>query len=187
MRRWLTVVLALVVDGVLGGCSSSGSDPSSGQSITLYSGQHQQTVNGLVTAFEKQTGITVNVRNDDEDTLANLISEEAWQQHGRQPSLLLECARADASDGAYWHCLAVAAEAARSSPDSLDTVCMLAWALDATYGYGPALQVLASLPAAARQTAEARVAAGTLHPAAGNYALAVAAYGDPRDLDRFDR
>ncbi|HEV2257322.1 MAG TPA: extracellular solute-binding protein [Streptosporangiaceae bacterium] len=56
------------------GCGSSGSDPSSGASITLYSGQHQQTVNGLVTAFEKQTGIAVNVRNDDEDTLANLIS-----------------------------------------------------------------------------------------------------------------
>jgi iron(III) transport system substrate-binding protein len=74
MGRWPTVVLAFAACGVLGGCSSSGSDPSSGPSITLYSGQHQQTVNGLVTAFEKQTGITVNVRNDDEDTLANLIS-----------------------------------------------------------------------------------------------------------------
>lgn len=74
MRRWPTVVLAVVVCGVLGGCGASGGDPSSGQSITLYSGQHQQTVNGLVTAFEKQTGITVNVRNDDEDTLANLIA-----------------------------------------------------------------------------------------------------------------
>src|SRR3984885_9462501 len=74
MRHWPTVVLALVVCGVLGGCSSSGSDPSSGQAITLYSGQHEQTVNGLVSAFQKQTGITVNVRNDDEDTLANLIA-----------------------------------------------------------------------------------------------------------------
>src|SRR5580700_8504201 len=74
MRRWPTVVLALAVCAVLGGCSSSGSDPSSGSTITLYSGQHEQTVNGLVTAFEKQTGISVNVRNDDEDTLANLIA-----------------------------------------------------------------------------------------------------------------
>src|ERR1700722_281640 len=74
MRRWPTVVLALAVCGVLGGCGSSGSDPSSGQAITLYSGQHEQTVNGLVNAFEKQTGITVHVRNDDEDTLANLIA-----------------------------------------------------------------------------------------------------------------
>ncbi len=74
MRRWLTVVLTVAVCGVLGACGSSGSDPSSGPSITLYSGQHQQTVNGLVTVFEKQTGIHVNVRNDDEDTLANLIA-----------------------------------------------------------------------------------------------------------------
>jgi iron(III) transport system substrate-binding protein len=76
MRWRVTVVsgLALIVCGVLAGCSSSGSDPASGGSITLYSGQHQQTTNGLVTAFEKQTGITVNVRNDDEDTLANLIA-----------------------------------------------------------------------------------------------------------------
>ena len=75
--RWpasAAAALALVVCGVLGGCSSSGSDPSSGQSITLYSGQHEQTTDGLVTAFEKLTGITVNVRNDDEDTLANLIA-----------------------------------------------------------------------------------------------------------------
>ena len=76
MRWRVTVVASLVlaVCGVLAGCGSSGSDPSSAQSITLYSGQHEQTVNGLVTAFEKQTGIHVNVRNDDEDTLANLIA-----------------------------------------------------------------------------------------------------------------
>jgi len=73
MRRWGALVAAGLALGVLAGCGSSGSDPSA-QSITLYSGQHEQTVDGLVTAFEKQTGITVNVRNDDEDTLANLIA-----------------------------------------------------------------------------------------------------------------
>src|SRR5579862_8523631 len=76
MTRWrVTSAAALVLAacGVLGGCGSSGSgDP--GKSITLYSGQHEQTTNGLVAAFEKQTGITVNVRSDDEDTLANLIA-----------------------------------------------------------------------------------------------------------------
>jgi iron(III) transport system substrate-binding protein len=72
-RLVLAAALTLAVGGVLSGCGSSGSDPS-GSSITLYSGQHEQTVNGLVTAFEKQTGITVNVRNDDEGTLANLIA-----------------------------------------------------------------------------------------------------------------
>jgi iron(III) transport system substrate-binding protein len=61
---------ALAVCGLLAGCGSA----SSGPSITLYSGQHEQTTDGLVTAFERETGITVNVRNDDEDTLADLIA-----------------------------------------------------------------------------------------------------------------
>jgi iron(III) transport system substrate-binding protein len=81
MIRRRTAIAAAVACGALGaglltGCSSSGSagsDPSS-QSITLFSGQHEQTVDGLVTAFEKQTGITVNVRSDDEDTLADQIA-----------------------------------------------------------------------------------------------------------------
>jgi iron(III) transport system substrate-binding protein len=64
-------VLALAL--ALAGCGSSGAR-GDGQSITLYNGQHEQTTDGLVTAFEKQTGITVNVQNDDEDTLANLIA-----------------------------------------------------------------------------------------------------------------
>jgi len=113
--------------------------------------------------------------------------EEAWQRHGRQPSLLLAYADADVSDRAYWHLLAMAAEAARSSAGSLDAVCRLAWALYATSEYGPALQVLESLPAAARQTVEARVLAGDLHRYLENFALAAAAYGDPRDLDRYGR
>jgi len=72
----LTAVAALASAAVLAGCSSSkGADsPGGGQSITLYNGQHEQTTNGLVSAFEKQTGITVNVQNDDEDTLANLVA-----------------------------------------------------------------------------------------------------------------
>jgi len=81
MMRWRAVVAAtvacgsLALGGVLAGCgSSSGGSDSAAQSITLYSGQHEQTTDGLVTAFEKQTGITVNVRNDDEDQLADLIA-----------------------------------------------------------------------------------------------------------------
>jgi iron(III) transport system substrate-binding protein len=74
--RYRRVTLLGVACGLLagsalvGGCGSA----SSGPSITLYSGQHEQTTDGLVSAFEKQTGITVNVRSDDEDTLANLIA-----------------------------------------------------------------------------------------------------------------
>ena len=93
-RHWRVVITAgsLAACGLLAACSSTGtststgkdtstdtgnsSDPAGGQaqSITLYSGQHEQTTDGLVTAFERQTGIKVNVRNDDEDTLANLIA-----------------------------------------------------------------------------------------------------------------
>ena len=57
--------------------SSSGSSASgSGTTITLYSGQHEQTTDLLVKGFEKKTGITVKVRNDDEDVLANQIITE---------------------------------------------------------------------------------------------------------------
>ena len=46
------------------------------RSLTLYSGQHVQTTQALVNAFEKKTGITVNVRFDDEDVLADQIVTE---------------------------------------------------------------------------------------------------------------
>ena len=78
-RRWhisgpgraATCSLLLVAGGLLAACGSS-----SGQSITLYSGQHVQTTDALVSAFEKATGITVNVRPGDEDDLANQIVVE---------------------------------------------------------------------------------------------------------------
>jgi iron(III) transport system substrate-binding protein len=64
---------ALVCAGaLLAGCGSSGS----GKSITLYSGQHVQTTDSLVAAFEKETGIAVNVRSNDEDTLTDEIVTE---------------------------------------------------------------------------------------------------------------
>jgi iron(III) transport system substrate-binding protein len=70
---FLAAVFALTA-GLLAGCGSSSSG--SGQSITLYNGQHEQTTDSLVEGFEKQTGIKVNVRNDDEDTLADEIVTE---------------------------------------------------------------------------------------------------------------
>jgi iron(III) transport system substrate-binding protein len=48
----------------------------SSTSITLYSGQHVQTTEELVAAFEKKTGITVNTRYDDEDTFVDQIQTE---------------------------------------------------------------------------------------------------------------
>jgi iron(III) transport system substrate-binding protein len=62
-------VLAGIGGGVAGAASSKGS-------ITLYSGQHEQTTNALIRGFEKQTGITVNVRSDDEDVLGEQIVTE---------------------------------------------------------------------------------------------------------------
>ena len=44
--------------------------------ITLYSGQHVQTTQALINAFEKKTGIHVNARFDDEDLLADQLVTE---------------------------------------------------------------------------------------------------------------
>jgi iron(III) transport system substrate-binding protein len=59
---------------MLAGCG--GLSSGSGRSITLYNGQHVQTTDMLVAAFERASGITVNVRSNDEDTLADEIVTE---------------------------------------------------------------------------------------------------------------
>ncbi len=72
-KRWAAAITgSALACGLLAACG--GSSGSADPSITLYSGQHEQTTNNLVTAFEKKTGITVNVRSDDEDTLADQIA-----------------------------------------------------------------------------------------------------------------
>ena len=69
--------LALAVGAVvLASCSSSPSSGSSSGALTVYSGQHVQTTQALVSAFEKKTGISVNLRSDDEDVLADQIVTE---------------------------------------------------------------------------------------------------------------
>ena len=65
-------LLALIAGLALSACGSS----SSKGSITLYSGQHEETTDSLIARFEKLTGITVNVRFDDEDTFADEIVTE---------------------------------------------------------------------------------------------------------------
>ncbi len=47
-----------------------------GETITLYNGQHEQTTHMLVAAFERSTGVKVNVRSDDEAVLGNQIAQE---------------------------------------------------------------------------------------------------------------
>jgi iron(III) transport system substrate-binding protein len=68
----MAVALALT-SGFL---AASGGVASASETITLYSGQHVQTTDSLVAGFEKTTGIKVQVRSDDEDTLANQIATE---------------------------------------------------------------------------------------------------------------
>jgi iron(III) transport system substrate-binding protein len=70
-RVGLRAAALVLMLGLLAGCEGS-----SGQSITLYSGQHEQTTDALVAGFEKATGIRVNVRSDDEDTLTDEIVTE---------------------------------------------------------------------------------------------------------------
>ena len=65
--------VALAAGWLLAACDGPSG---SGQEITLYNGQHVQTTDALVSAFEKATGITVNVRSDDEDTLADQVVAE---------------------------------------------------------------------------------------------------------------
>lgn len=84
MRRSGRPVTALSAVAVslfaLAGCGSSGSTDSaggtSGQSITVYSGQHEQTVKALAADFEKRTGIKVELRSGDEAELANQLLQE---------------------------------------------------------------------------------------------------------------
>jgi iron(III) transport system substrate-binding protein len=76
VRTAIAVSAGVLACALVAACGNSSASPSGGQatSITLYNGQHEQTANELVAAFEKATGIHVNVRNDDEDTLANQIA-----------------------------------------------------------------------------------------------------------------
>ena len=68
------VALFLVATAMLGiaACGSS----TSGDALTLYNGQHEQTTVLLVHEFERQTGIKVQIRSADEATLANQILQE---------------------------------------------------------------------------------------------------------------
>lgn len=79
MRRPFVAVLVAVLAaaGSLTACSNLSGDTGSGSgALTLYSGQHVQTTNALVAAFEKKTGLTVHVRFDDEDVLADQMVTE---------------------------------------------------------------------------------------------------------------
>jgi len=75
LRAAVAVAGTGLLASLLAACGGTASGATT-QSITLYSGQHVQTTDALVTQFEKATGITVRVRSDDEDVLANQIAAE---------------------------------------------------------------------------------------------------------------
>ena len=82
--------VVLVVAGLLGigGCggsatagqagagAGSSTEHTAGQTITVYSGQHEQTATMLTTGFTAATGIKVELRSGDEAELANQILQE---------------------------------------------------------------------------------------------------------------
>jgi iron(III) transport system substrate-binding protein len=79
----LSALAAAVLLSACGGSSSptttgttSPHESLAGQSITLYSGQHEQTTALLAAAFEKRTGVKVKVRPGGEAELANQIAQE---------------------------------------------------------------------------------------------------------------
>src|SRR5579872_3111029 len=69
-RVLLAAGSALLTASVVAGCGTS-TPPNA---LTLYSGQHPETTQALVDAFEKATGIYVVVRSNDEDLLADDIA-----------------------------------------------------------------------------------------------------------------
>jgi iron(III) transport system substrate-binding protein len=76
IKRGTAGLAVLLLAGGLAACGSASGASGSAGSITLYSGQHEQTTQSLVTAFEQQTGIRVNVRYNDEDSFADEINAE---------------------------------------------------------------------------------------------------------------
>jgi iron(III) transport system substrate-binding protein len=78
VKRGTAGLAVLLMAGALAACGAGSGGGGAAGSITLYSGQHEQTTQSLVDAFEQQTGIQVNVRYNDEDSFADeIIAEEA--------------------------------------------------------------------------------------------------------------
>ncbi|HEV8064840.1 MAG TPA: extracellular solute-binding protein [Acidimicrobiales bacterium] len=71
-RPGLLIGGACLLLSLLGSACSSHSGPT----IVLYNGQHPQTTDALVSAFEQATGINVVVSNGDEDQLGEQIETE---------------------------------------------------------------------------------------------------------------
>jgi iron(III) transport system substrate-binding protein len=76
MNARAALAAIVVLGAALTACGSSGGSKSGQPTITLYNGQHPQTTQALVAAFERQTGIHVRERDGDESELAQQIIQE---------------------------------------------------------------------------------------------------------------
>ncbi len=77
MRRIAGAVAAcLAVLAAATSLSACGSSSSGADTLILYNGQHEQTAENLISAFERKTGIKVVAVNNDEDVLADQIETE---------------------------------------------------------------------------------------------------------------
>jgi iron(III) transport system substrate-binding protein len=76
MSRSKPLVLVSILAFTALALSACGSSSRGGDTITLYNGQHEQTTAALVKAFERKTGIKVDVRTGDEAELGNQILQE---------------------------------------------------------------------------------------------------------------
>jgi len=71
IRRSTYVVILVVAAAILAGCGGSGN-----RSLTVYNGQHLELTRSLASAFQRETGIRVNLRTDDGVVLADQIVQE---------------------------------------------------------------------------------------------------------------
>ncbi|MGA2527887.1 MAG: extracellular solute-binding protein [Acidimicrobiales bacterium] len=86
MKRRTRALPLVVVALCLAACTTLPSDaPGHITTITLYNGQHVQTTEALVAAFEAQTGINVAVRDNDED----IFDQEILAEGSRSPADVL--------------------------------------------------------------------------------------------------
>ncbi len=74
--RGALLAVSLAAGLLIAGTATAAPASAAGAPLTLYSGQHVQTTQALVNAFEAKTGIQVNVRFDDEDVLADQLVTE---------------------------------------------------------------------------------------------------------------
>ncbi|HEY1777860.1 MAG TPA: extracellular solute-binding protein [Solirubrobacteraceae bacterium] len=73
LARLLAATVCAGLAATAAGCGGGGAQ---GASLILYNGQHSQLTTELVSAFEKQTGISVRVRLGDSIVLADQILQE---------------------------------------------------------------------------------------------------------------